>query len=521
MSKKVLSLLFYFLIIFIFSSAVLLRLWRLSELFHYTYDEEVFSFVGKRMFANRHIPLIGGVTPFHVHLAPYFYWFSGIALYLFKYTPVGWGYVAAAISGITVLLLVYYSNLIFGKKVSLLAGLLYAFSFFQNIFDRHYWGLAFNGLWGIITLICLHYILKGSKWWWIVLSVNLSFAFHTDPSTLVLFILVLISLIRFRPKINIRFFTISISIFILSFTPLVLFDLRHNFVNVLGFKQYFQEIQSGKKGLVQRNFVDTLLFVPESISRLIFVFGDRDLAQQYSYCKKYAVGKLKSVPPIFAISIVILFIVFTRMRFKKLEEKRGHEIISFSIFSVYVGICIYGLIFKGDLFDHYLSTLFPYVYIIFAIIAVRLVKVEYLLPIVGIFIQIQMYQLLTAHHRYGYADKISAVKQAIDFSGKDVFSLDVIGSCFSYNGYRYLFYIAGKEPVKSYVDQNFSYLFDVQPAQFHPQKHIVITNPDWEETSDYMREYAALQKKVLKKNKIGEIEIFLIDNSGLDFVGKY
>ena len=79
MPKKVITGFTWSLILLV-GLGVWLRLVRLRELFHFTYDEEIIAFVGKRMWINGHIPLIGGVTPQHVHLAPYFYWFSGLIL---------------------------------------------------------------------------------------------------------------------------------------------------------------------------------------------------------------------------------------------------------------------------------------------------------------------------------------------------------------------------------------------------------------------------------------------------------
>ena len=86
-----------------------------------------------------------------------------------------------------------------------------------------------------------------------------------------------------------------------------------------------------------------------------------------------------------------------------------------------------------------------------------------------IFCTRRVYQLVKVQHRFGYQDKIKAVRWAISTTGSDSFSLDVLGSCFRYNGYRYLFYAFGKEPDKSYVDANFTHLYDKPPSYQHPK----------------------------------------------------
>ena len=76
----------------------ILRVIKLEELFYFTYDESIPAFVGRRLILWKHIPLIGGVTPFNFHLGPYFYWFYSAILFLGKLNPIAWGYASAIIA---------------------------------------------------------------------------------------------------------------------------------------------------------------------------------------------------------------------------------------------------------------------------------------------------------------------------------------------------------------------------------------------------------------------------------------
>ncbi len=189
MPKKLILSPYLFLLIFLIGIGILLRLWRLPELFHFTYDEEVFAFVGKRMIVNHHIPFIGGVTPMHVHVAPYFYWLSGIFLLLSHLNPIGWGVVAAILAGVTMYVLYRTSKLFFGTKVALISVILYCFSFYLNIFDRHYWGLVFDGVLSLLTFYSLYQIIKGKENYFLLLIAVLVYGIHTDLSTLTLAVL--------------------------------------------------------------------------------------------------------------------------------------------------------------------------------------------------------------------------------------------------------------------------------------------------------------------------------------------
>ena len=257
--KKIVRQKYFYLLLIVLLSAVSLRLWRLPDLFHFTYDEEIIAFVGKRIFINHHIPLIGGVTPMHVHLAPYFYWFSALWLGLSNLQPIGWGVVAAGISVCTLIALFTTGQKLFNRRIGILATIFYTFSFSQNIFDRHYWGLSFNGLFGLLTILSLHELLRGKWKYSILLAVVFFAAFHSDPSTLILYLLVFtvmvitriwpqtFSVAKAQQRLIVKAGLMASAVFLVSLIPLVVFDLRHNFSNSKGILLYLEEIQSGKQ----------------------------------------------------------------------------------------------------------------------------------------------------------------------------------------------------------------------------------------------------------------------------------
>jgi len=502
MSKKIKLLVFSTIALGFF-----LRLHRLPELFHFTYDEEVIAFVGKRISVNKHLPLIGGVTPFHVHLAPYFYWLSGIILFISGLNPLGWGVATAFLAGFTMIILFYLGKEFFNHKVALIALLLYAVSFYQNIFDRHYWGLAFNGIISLIVLLSTYKIIKGKENFLFLSAFVLGFGFHTDPSTLVVLMSFIVSLLYFKPKIRPSKIKLSLAIFFISFIPLILFDFRHDFANSRGIFQYINELQNNSDSFNQLSAKDTLLFIPRTISRLLYSFGDTDLAELYSYCRHHAINRVNNVPLIALLGVIIGFAFFVL----KTKEKIPQKLITISFTVAFLGIVVYGIIFKGTLFDHYLSTLFPLFFIIIAKVLYDLFRSFRLIVIalLFLFISANISLLAKAEHRYGYLDKIKAI-QWVGKEIKESFSFDVIGSCFRYNGYRYLFYVFGKEPVKSYLDVNFTHLYDQPPDREHPLILVIFANPDFQENYEYNQQYQEYKKHSFKSEKFGNIEIMLI-----------
>lgn len=500
-----------------------LRLIRLTELFHFTYDEEIIAFVGKRMFVNGHIPLIGGVTPMHVHVAPYFYWLSGIFLYFSKLNPVGWGIVAAALSGLTMALLYKTGKDIFGKHPGLIAIAIYGFSFYQNLFDRHYWGLIFDGLLALGVFYSLFQVLRGKTKYLYITAASLAFGLHTDLSTLTLFLFTGIVLVYFRPRISQRTYFISLILILLSFLPLVIFDIRHNFSNSRGIVQYITEVKAGRKGTVRATAFDSIFFIPRTLARTLYIPANTDLAKQYSYCPVHVVNRLQSVPVV--ISVFILFILTSLFVIKgrNNSEEIGLKLLRVLFLSTVLGVICYGILFKGDLFEHYLATLFPIFYLLLAYYIGRLLSGKQLLigTILVFYILANVHAFFLSYHSFGFSDKERAVRWAIATTGNTDFALDVIGDCYKYNGYRYLFYIFGKEPTKSYVDANFTHLFDKPPAFVYPPLLAVITNADDVESSNYYTEYDRYKTKLLTSARFGKIEVLIVDNRNLDFTGKF
>ncbi len=505
-------------------TGICLRLWNLPAFFHFTFDEEVFAFVGKRMFINGHIPLIGGVTPMHVHVAPYFYWLSGLILYVSKLNPLGWGISAALIAGLTMCVLYQLGRQLFNRTVALLGVFFYAFSFYQNIFDRHYWGIVFDGIVSLTVLFSLFKIIRGKEKYIYLLAIALAWGIHADLSVLTLFVLTFFSWIYFKPKIKIHVLLIAGGIFFLSFAPLIVFDLKHNFVNISGINKYIQEIKTRKSASHSLNPIDILFFLPRSVARSIYVFGDTDLAKQYSYCKQYSTTRLGEVPPLAILFVIscFVFLVWKRKTYGN-NERIGITLIFILFISTFTGIAIYGFVFNGDLFDHYLATVFPVFLLVVAYVLYTIFKNKRLIlcGIAGTFAIANFLALANAHHTYGFADKARAVAWVIDKTKKSDISLDVLGSCFRYNGYRYLFLLYGKEPKKSYVDQNFFWLYDHLPAEKHPEITVVIVNPDWQETPEFYSHYQRYKTGAYDSQYFGRIEVLLVDNKNGEYNGDY
>src|SRR3990167_7038647 len=206
-------------ILSILAFSVILRVIRLEDLFYFTYDESVFAFVGRRFWLWQHIPLIGGVSPFGFHVAPYFYWFFGLTLGLGNLNPLVWGYITAVIGSATTLLMYLLGKQIDSRKLGFIAAVFWAFSYIANLYDRHFWGLTFGPFFSLAIIYCLYKVIKGREKFTYVLGILLALIIHADLSYYMFLLFAVVSWIVFKIPVKKSTF-IALGIILFSFLPL-------------------------------------------------------------------------------------------------------------------------------------------------------------------------------------------------------------------------------------------------------------------------------------------------------------
>jgi len=487
----------------------LLRIYKIEELFYFSFDEEVPAFVGRKLIEFGDISFLGGVTPFGFHLAPYFYWFLAFLLFFGKLNPIIWGYAGSAIAAVTALMMYLVGKEFFGKKVGYLAAIFWTFSYLAHVYDRHLWALYWGPLLALLVLFCLKKIIEGSHKFIYLLAVSLAFGIHADPSNLIF--LALTAIVWVFYKIPIRKSTIfAVLIVILSFAPIIVFDLTHNFANTKPLVKYLSQGRAHRANNPQ-GFFENSMFFPKVFSRLIYPFTDNEIAKNYSYCQKYVNEKFVSIPFVFVAGASILLLVFVITSFKKTI---GYRLLALLIIIYFAGIQFFGTVFKSDIFEHYITGLFPIFLIIFAIYVVKLPKKLWIV-ILAIFVSANLYKILKVQNSLGLKYKRQAIEYTINQVGNKEFSLESLSSCWKYQGYRYLFAAFGQEPIKSYVDPNLAYLYDpTRVSKTHPKIVVSLVTHDFvDETKSFYKSYAKFKAHEIQSNTFGNIEVIIMDNS--------
>src|SRR3990167_7992310 len=489
MGKLVRQIKKFWPIILLLILSFLLRIYKLEELFYFSYDEAIPAFVSRKLIEFGDISLLGGVTPFGYHLAPYFYWFLAGLLFLGNLSPIIWGWAGAIIAVLTTTMMFLVGKEFFNRKVGYLAATFWVFSYLANLNDRHMWALYWGPFVSLLVIYSLYKMIKGNDKFSYLLGITLALAIHADPSNLIFVALAVIAWVIY--KISIKKSTIISSLLIIfSFTPLAVFDLTHNFANTKPFVKYLSQGRT-PPGSNPQGFIDNSLYFPRVFARLIYPSGDHQIAKSYSYCPDYVSGKLENVPVVFVLAASLILLVFI---VTSLKLPFQFKILSLLIVLYFLGIQLFGTFFRSDIFEHYITGLFTVFLLILAYFVAKLPKKIWLIVLAG-FIFFNLQKLFLAKNSMGLTYKRQAIEYSMQAVGDRDFSLDSISTCWKYGGYRYLFAVFGREPVKSYVDPNLAHLYgSTKVASEHPETVVAFVAYDFvPETDPFYKQYAGLK----------------------------
>ena len=544
MSKKLIN---FWPLALLLILTLLLRIFKIEELFYFTYDEAIPAFVGRRLILWQHIPLIGGVTPFGFHLAPYFYWFYAVLLFFGKLNPIIWGYAGAVIALITTFLMYKIGESLGSKKLAVTAAIFWTFSFLANLYDRHLWALYWGPLISLLILMSLYKIITSSasptsssvipapclpagrkgagihskaidKFTYL-LGTTIALGIHADPSNLAFLVLAFVVWAIYKLPIKKSTF-VALGLILFSFLPLVIFDLRHDFANTRPVIEFWSQGRNNPNLDIQK-LVDNSLLFPRAFTRLIYTFGDNQIVKQYSYCRNYVLEKFNAIPWYFVMATIVIVLTFMILNIRKnkhsFSSNRNQPVtnlITILLILYFVGIQTYGTIFRADVFEHYITGLFAVFLLILAKVVSYLPRNLWLVAL-AVFITLNLHKLLTTQNSQGLTYKREAIAYTMQQVGDRPFSLDSLSTCWKLNGYRYLFAVFGREPVKSYVDPNFAYLYGTTPvAEKHPQTVVAFVVHDFApETEEFYKRYTLLKSHEVKSTLFGIIEVIIMDNS--------
>jgi 4-amino-4-deoxy-L-arabinose transferase-like glycosyltransferase len=208
----------------------ILRVFRVNEILGFYYDQGRDAGVIWDLIHSHKLFLIGPTTglpgvfrgPFYYYLIAPFYWLG-------NGNPVVPAVFLAVLSVLALGLVYYLAKQIGGRRVGFIALVLSTFSFEIVYASRWLSNPTPMLLLSMVMLWMMFLIQDGKKWAWIVLSfvLGLSFFHFGSSGELFYFPAILIFAIYFKKFPDIKTLLISIVVFLLTFSPLFIFNLKH------------------------------------------------------------------------------------------------------------------------------------------------------------------------------------------------------------------------------------------------------------------------------------------------------
>lgn len=422
-----------------------LRLYNISGYMTFLGDEGRDAIVVRNLIVKADPILIGpGTSIGSMYLGPLYYYFMAPFLLISNFSPVGPA-VGIAILGVLTIWLIYWVCkewfLPDNKKISIagiVASLLYAISPTVINFSRSSWNPNIMPFFSLLTIYSIWRVWKKDNYWFLIIAA-VSFAFVLQSHYLGLLIAPVIGLIwviklvllntkksKVMEKIKlIKFIKNSIFaflIFLFLMSPLLIFDIRHGWMNFNAFKTFLTERES----TVSIKPWSALPKIPEiAIDIISSLVGG----------KNKTVGKL--ILAIISISSISMFLGGKKLR---PNEASGFSLLILWIFFGLIGFGIY----KQNIYDHYYGFLFPSIFILIGGFVENILgnsrKLSKIILIIGLFlllIQNVLKNPLRFNPNNQLQRSINVANTVIEKSNGEKFNIAVLAERNYEDGYQY------------------------------------------------------------------------------------
>jgi len=363
--KNILTKNWFFLILL--GIGIFFRLYRLEEFITFLGDQGRDAIIIKRIITFEHFPALGPVSSVgQVFLGPFFYYFMAPFLALFQFNPVGLAFGSFFYSTIA-MIFTYFILKKIDQKIANIFLIITTFSWILIHNARFSWNpnllpyFSFFTLYFISLFFEKKFIFPFLAGMFFSFSTQLHYLAFLLTPTLILFFLINYKKILKEPLLFIKKISFFIFAFLIFYLPLILFDLKHQFLNIKNFIKIFTHQEIIKSTSYHQRFEETLtnffnftfnLKINYFLSFTFFI-----LLFFYFLRKKFFYKK-----PLFQL-IFLSFFVFI-FGFSVLDSFRHYHYYN----TVYLNFFIVLAIFLADVFSFNLLTkIFVFIFLIFFI----------------------------------------------------------------------------------------------------------------------------------------------------------
>lgn len=382
-------------------SAAFLRLYNIDGSLMFLGDQGRDAILVKRIFKDQDPVFIGPVTSVgNMYLGPLYYYFMLPWLILSYPSPVGPAVGVAILGIITVWFIYFLGKKMVGEKAAIIATIFFTFSSTVVNNSRFSWNPNPAPLVSMLMIYFTWMAWKKHPRYWVLVSLFFSILIQLHYMTLLtamaagLIWLWSVWEMKKNKFKKITPFVLStlaaLILFIGSLTPLILFDIKHDFLNANAFSTLIYKTDN-----FAQNQSDPLTDKIKQVARETHGRGMHVLFE-------YNIGKNRQLNTLLlTIAVATLGLILFEAHVGKKKNKflSGQIVIMLYLFTSIIGISLY----NGSVFDHYISYLFPVSAFVYGIVLYRISRQHLLGSILafGFFIFFMSYNW----NRYDLADR--------------------------------------------------------------------------------------------------------------------
>lgn len=452
MAKK--SLIFA---LFLTLVAVFLRFYRLPEFVTFLGDQGRDAIVLRRIVTLEHFPAIGAPTSVgQVYLGPFYYYLVAPWLLLANFNPIGPAIGVAVLSSLFVLINYFIVKKLFDTATALISSTLITFSTVLIELSRFSWNPNLLPLFSLLTMYATILAVKKHKLLYYGLTgVFLSCVIQLHylglflaPAVAIIFLWDL-----FEHKKDwlraVRNIFVSFGAFLLFSFPLLVFDLRHDFLNSKNFIKLFQTSSA-----------------TQGANRLA------ELIQTFFFLNKHLFQTDLNVI-LLAVLLVMTLILF----FLNIRTNRSLAYIILFFLTSLAGLSLYA----GPKYPHYYGAIYASYIILLSYLLSSLLRSKYLIPVLALFIG--GFIFLNSRGYYFFWEKGSnqilhaqKIAKTIQSSvTRDKYAVTALPNQYSDSTYRYFLEVWGKRSLEKDSLEPAGELFVICEGACKP-----IGNPQWD-----------------------------------------
>ncbi len=349
--NRIISIIIFILILIL---GAVLRFYKIDQYLTFLGDEGRDVLVVKRMIVDHKLTLLGPTTSVgSMYMGPVYYYMMAPFLLLWNLDPTGTAVMVALLSVMTMVLLYKTGREFFNPMVGYISSYLYAISPLTIIYGKSSWNpnvVPFFSL--LIIYALLKVVVKRETGWLIVALFALGIDIQLHYVTVLMIPVIVMSFLLVKFRISLKNYIYSVGAFIIAYSPFLLFEIRHGFVNTNAVIHFvFSQKGSGESGVIE--FMKTVMDVFVRIFWRLTILESAELTKLF-------------------LIITIFTIAFWIIRNKNSTKLPALKIILLWISSAILSFGFY----RGIIYDYYFGTVFAAPFLITAFLVSILWKIN-------------------------------------------------------------------------------------------------------------------------------------------------